>query len=629
MSGPLSDLANLSPAPYLALVVLLAVVSQTVAWRLRVPSILVLLIVGFALGRAVQPDQVLGRDVLFAGVSLAVGIILFEGSSSLHARELREVGKPVLRLCSVTPLIAWGLASASAFVVGIPWDLALLVGAILVVTGPTVIGPILRTLRPTRRVASLLRWEGIVVDPLGAVLALLVFQGVVASGREGTFQGLATTLAITIAVALGLAVPAALLIEFLFVRHVVPDHLQGVTCIAAVMTTQTLSNSIQTESGLLTVTILGITLGNRKNLHLKHVAEFSEHLQVLLVGILFVILAGRVEPSQLADVAPQAAIFVVLLVIVVRPASVLIGLAGTDATRAERTLLMAMAPRGIVAAAVSSIFALELTHAAEVAASEGSKRAPTLERLAAGATDLVPLVFLVIVSTVALYGLGVGRLAERLGLAKSAPQDVLFVGAGPLVVEAARRLSESGFEPLIVSREYPKLAEARSAGLRTVVANILSDYAVRDMDMAGVGTLVAMTDNDEVNSTAAREFAHVLGRANVFALLRSDVADAKHPEIEHRRSPAGHLTARVPFHPAVTHAQVSERMAAGWRVTRTSLTEAFGPDELADVHGSDAILLFAIRGQRLEVITGRTNLDAGVVVLALVPPVQDDEEHQG
>lgn len=622
MPGPLSDLSDLTPAPYLALVVLLAVVAQTLAWRIRVPSILLLLIVGFGLGQMVQPDEVLGRDVLFAGVSLAVGIILFEGASSLHVRDLRDVGRPVLRLCSVTPLIAWSLASGSAWIVGVPWELALLVGAILVVTGPTVIGPILRTLRPTRRVASLLRWEGIVVDPLGAILAVLVFQGVVAGGREGTFQGLAGTLALTVVVAAGLAVSAALLIEVLFVRHVVPDHLQGVTCVAAAMATQTLSNEIQNESGLLTVTVLGVVLGNRRRLHLRHVAEFTEHLQVLLVGMLFVILAGRVSPSQLGDVAPQAAVFVALLVLVVRPVSVLIGLTRTDASRAERTLLAAMAPRGIVAAAVTSIFALELTHTAEHASASGDSRAETLERLAEGAQDLVPLVFLVIVVTVALYGLGVGRLAERLGLAKSAPQDVLFVGGEPWVVEAARRLKESGFDSLIVATDYRDLTDARNAGLRTVATNILSDYAVRDMDLAGIGRLIATTENDEANSTAAREFAHVLDRVNVFALLRSDVADAAHPEAERRKAPAGHLTARVPFSPAVTHDQLTERMKSGWRVTRTLLTEEFGPDDLNQVHGPEAVHLFAIRGTTLEVVTERTELTAGTAVLALVPPAE-------
>jgi len=168
---------HLEPAPYLALVAVLAVLSQLLAWQLRLPSILLLLVTGFGLGRLVDPDAVLGRDVLFGGVTLAVGVILFEGSLSLRLRDVRDLGRPVLRLCTVTVLVAWVLITAAAWLIGFRLELALLVGAVLVVTGPTVIAPILRMLRPTRRVASLLRWEGIVVDPIGAVLAVLVFRG--------------------------------------------------------------------------------------------------------------------------------------------------------------------------------------------------------------------------------------------------------------------------------------------------------------------------------------------------------------------------------------------------------------------------------------------------------------------
>lgn len=177
-------MAGLNPAAYLALVLVVASACQWAAWQLRVPSILLLLIAGFGLGQLVTPDAVLGREVLFGAVTLAVGIILFEGSMTLRFRDVRDLGRPVLRLFSLTPLIAWAMITAAAWWLGVPLELALLVGAILIVTGPTVIAPILRMLRPTRRVAALLKWEGIVVDPIGAILAVLVFQGVLLV-REG------------------------------------------------------------------------------------------------------------------------------------------------------------------------------------------------------------------------------------------------------------------------------------------------------------------------------------------------------------------------------------------------------------------------------------------------------------
>lgn len=621
-------LAGLGPAPYLALVVVLAVCSQTVAWRLGVPSILLLLVVGFGLGQVTGPEAVLGRDVLFGGVTLAVGIILFEGSLSLHWRDLKELGRPILRLCTATVLLAWALTTLAAVAVGVAWQLALLVGAILVVTGPTVIAPILRMLRPTRRVSSLLRWEGIVVDPIGAILAVLVFQGIVAGGREGTLAHLAAALGITIAIAVLLTVVVGYLLEVLIVRHVIPDHLQGVTCLAAALGALAISNSVQPESGLLTVTLLGIYLGNRERLHLHHVREFTEHLQVLLVGVLFVVLAGRVTPAQLADVWWQALIFVALLVLLIRPVSIYGGLWGTAVTSAEKRLLAGMAPRGIVAAAVTSIFALEFAHVAEEAEHDGSARAPELVRLAGEADTLVPIVFIVIVVTVALYGLGVGHLAERLGLAKTSPQGVLFVGAEPWVVQAAQRVEEADVPCLVVNRDYRDLAEARQAGLRTVATNILSDYAVRDMDLAGIGRLIATTDEDEVNATAAREFAQVLGRANVFQLRRAD-EESGNGAASRRTATAAHLTARTPFDPPLTHDQLADRTQAGWRVTRTKITEEFDIEQFRATHGDDAVLLFRVRAGELEVVTEKTDLaGAGFSLIALVPPREHGEAGQ-
>ncbi|HET8594779.1 MAG TPA: cation:proton antiporter, partial [Intrasporangium sp.] len=174
----LDALSSIGPAGYLTLVIAVSVVCQWVAWRLGIPSILLLLVVGFGLGQVVRADAVVGHDLLLDGVRVTVGIILFEGSLSLRLKQIQDLRGPVRRLCSLTVLVAWGLITTAAWLLGFDIRVALLLGAILVVTGPTVISPILRSLRPTRRVSSLLRWEGIIVDPIGAILALLVFQAV-------------------------------------------------------------------------------------------------------------------------------------------------------------------------------------------------------------------------------------------------------------------------------------------------------------------------------------------------------------------------------------------------------------------------------------------------------------------
>ena len=629
--GGVGDLANLDVASYLALVVVLGAASQVVAWRLRVPSLLLLLPVGFVLGQFVVPDEVLGRDALFGGVSIAVGIILFEGALSLDLRELREIGGPVLRLCSITVVVAWGLLTLAGLAIRLSVGIAILAGAILVVTGPTVVSPILRILRPTKRVSLMLRWEAIVVDPLGAALAVLIAQALVTGRTQQPVIDLIGGVAMTALFAVVAAGPAAVLLEVLMRRHWVPDHLQGVAFLAGAVGTLMASNDLQPDSGLLAVTLLGIWLANRRQMHLQHVREFKEHLQVIFVGGLFVLLAGRISPTRLLDVLPQALVFVVLIVVAVRPLSVFIGLLGTNATGAERRLLSGMAPRGIVAAAVISTFALDFERVAservqEAASATGTEavalqaQADRLAQLATQANDLVPLIFLIIVATVAIYGLGVGRLARRLGLASANPQGVLFAGGSPWVVQAAQRLEEIGVTTLLVSREYGRLAGARRAGLSTVTANILSDYAVRDLDLSGIARLIACTADDEVNSTAAREFAQVLGRAKVFQIARKDSAEA---ERSSRRGTAAHLTAQVAFSPALTFEELDSRVEAGAVVKRTSLSEEYTLDDFHARYGEDAVVMFVVRGDRVEVVGEGTKLpqkDASLIAL-----VQDPE----
>ena len=620
------DLQTMSPAAYLAFIVVVGVLGQWLAWRLRVPSILVLLLVGFGLGQLANPDVILGRDVLFAGVTITVGIILFEGSLSLRIAHVRDLGRPVLRLCTVTVAIAWALITFSALAVGFAFEVALLVGAILVVTGPTVIAPILRQLRPTRRVSSLLRWEGIVVDPIGAVLALLVFQAMVAGGIGDALPTVLLSLAKTLVVGFGVALALGYVLELLMRRHAIPDFLHGVVFLAAAVGALTVSNMIQPDSGLLTVTVLGVYLGNRPDLHLEHVREFKEHLQVLFVGSLFVVLAGRISPAELWDVLPQALVFLGLLVVVVRPVSVLLGLLGTKVTRAERTLMACMAPRGIVAAAVTSIFALEFSRAAQTMAQQAHAGGPGSGGLAAQAHELaalsqqvermVPLVFLVIVCTVALYGFGVGRLAERLGLASTSPQGILFAGVNPWTVDAARLLRELGVPSMIVAREYVDLSRAKMAGLQTVTANVLSEYVVKDLDLSGIGSLVACTSDDEHNATAAREFIHDLGRAHVFQLRR---ADSDEPAAHERTVAAGHLSGRFAFVPALTHRQLRER-AEALQVRRTDLTREFTLTDFHARYDGQAVVMFVHKDGRTTVANEQTKLpERDATLIAMVP----------
>jgi hypothetical protein len=431
----------------------------------------------------------------------------------------------------------------------------------------------------------------------------------------------------TLLIGFGMGLAIGGVLEVMMRRHAIPDFLHGVVFLSAAIIALVASNSLQSEAGLLSVTVLGVFLGNRPRLHLEHVAEFTEHLQVLLVGALFIVLAGRVSPKALVDIAPKALIFLAVLIVVVRPVSVLAGLWGTKVTRQERTLLACMAPRGVVAAAITSIFALgftetarQLQERADAATGEGAANlqahASTLSRLAAEAEQMVPLVFVVIVCTVAIYSLLVSRLGERFSLASASPQGVLFAGFGSWVVQAASLLQEMGVPTRVVARNHVDLRNARMAGLPTEAANILSEYAVKDMDLAGMGSFIACTPNDEVNATAAREFNRVFGRANVFQLHRS--VDTEGPS-DARRNTAGHLTARFAFSPPLSRGDLEDRVRSGMEVKRTRLTSEFTYADFQRHYGDETVVLFVRNGDSTQVAhDGMKMPQADATLIALV-----------
>lgn len=601
------------PSSYLALVLVLAVLGQWLASLVRIPGILVLLVVGFGLGQLIAPEEVLGRDLLFAGTSLAVGVILFEGSLTLKYKQVRDLGGSVRRLCTVVVLIAWVLITATMLLLGYDIRLAALVGAILVVTGPTVIGPILRQLRPTRRLASLLRWEGIVVDPIGAILAVLVYQAIVA-GEAGAFGAVLIALGATLGIGFGVGLAVGWVLEQVTRRHLIPDFLDGAAYLAGALGALVVSNMLQSETGLLTVTVMGIYLANRPDLHLERIREFSEHLQVLLVGVLFVLLAGRISWAALVDVLPKAAFLLAALVLVVRPVSIFLGLWRSDATRRERLVLAGMAPRGIVAASVMSIFAIELEHAA------GSDDSNGLAALADQAATVVPLVFAFIVGSVAIYGFGVGRLAERLGLASTNPTGILFGGAPTWAIQAAQRLQENDIAVKVITRDYSAVKACRSAGIDVEFTHLLSEYTHDEMAVAGFGTFVAATSDDETNATAARQFAHVFGKKNVFQLKRHEESAHAGLRKKDRALPARHLSAARLGYPARTFEQLDERTRDGMRVRSTKLTAEFTLDDFLARYGDRAVILFARIDDRFVPVTDSTTLPrSGTTLIAQVP----------
>ncbi len=512
---------------FLAGVPFLGMLAQWLAWRFRLPSILLLLAIGIGLGFFVNPDELLGRvtqsdasvgpTLLFPIVSLAVAVILFEGGLTLRLSELKEAGTNVLRLCTIGVAVSWGLTALAAWLLlEMAPPLAVLIGALLVVTGPTVIAPLLRHIQPARRIGSIVKWEGIVIDPIGAVLAVLVFQ-VVVGGGDITFADVVMMALKTAAIGVFFGLGVGVLLVRLVERYLIPDYLQGVVFLTSALALFALSNFLQDESGLVTVTLFGIYLANQKRVSVKHIVEFKENLVVLLVSCLFIVLGARIEASTLIDFGWRGAFFLLALILIVRPASVFAAGFRSGLHWREKLFLGFMAPRGIVAAAVASVFSLEFAH---IAHQQGNGSAAAA--LAEQALQLAPLTFLVIVGTVSVYGLGAAPLARWLGLADPNPQGVLFAGADYWIREIASALHQEGITVALLDTNYSNVAAARMAGLNAHCISVLSEYVHEELDLAGIGRLLALTPNDEVNSLASIEFAHHFGRKNVFQLAPWD-----------------------------------------------------------------------------------------------------------
>ncbi len=561
----------------LTLIILLGVGAQLIAWRFSVPSILLLLIIGFISGPVtglVNPTLLFG-DLLFPLVSISVAIILFEGGLSLKISELKETRNVVLNLVSIGVLISWLLISlASYFILTINIQLSILLGAILVVTGPTVIVPMLRQIRPSGRIGTIVKWEGIVIDPIGAILAVIVFEAILAEGfGSATINTLySVILSIIIGVILGL-LGARLIVEF-FRRYWVPDFLQNPFSLMLVIVVFAASNYIQDESGLLSVTVMGIALANQSTVSIKHILEFKENLRVLLIASLFIILASRIQIDQITYVIGfSSLIFLVFLIIIVRPLSIFISTFRSNLTLREKAFLSCIAPRGIVAASVSSVFALRLTEA-------------NFQQ----ADALVPITFFVITGTVLVYSLITSRIARFLGISRPDPQGMLFLGSHSWSRVIAHLLIKEGFKIILIDSNWNNVSKARAEGLRADYGNILSEDIIEDIDLDGIGRILSITSNDEINSLTSLHFADYFGKNEVYQLAPqskfSNENGLHHPQ---------HLRGRILFQSNASYSFLDDFFSRGGVLEKNYLSREFNFEDFKDLHKERAVPLFLIK----------------------------------
>ncbi len=511
------SVVTLPPLAVIGLIGFCAACSQWLAWKLRLPSILFLLISGILLGPVtglLNPDVLLG-DLLFPFVSVAVAIILFEGGLTLDLEQIRGHGSVVKKLLLLGVLITWGCMSLTVhWLFDIGLELAFLFGAIAVVTGPTVIKPLLRSVRPVKKISRVLHWEGVLIDPVGAFLAILVFEYILLSNNGDLLPQISLTLLKLVVIGVATGVFFGFGLSQVIIRRLLPDYLREALTLMVVVIAFVLAETIQHESGLLTVTIMGGWLANSKKTRTVEIAEFKESLSLLLLSGLFILLAARLQLDSIVSLGWPVLAFLFIAQFVIRPLCVVSCTLGEKWSWQEIALASWIAPRGIVAAAISSLFVIRLGDA-------GVEQAEIL----------VPLAFILIIGTVVIQSLTAKSIGSRLGVTNPTPSGVLLVGSNPVSIALAQALRTEGISVVVADPSWVSISESRRAGLRTYHGNPTSGHAEQHLDLSGIGFALAVSGNPERNALVAAHFRDYFGSDRVFVLPQSG-SGQQHESVE-------------------------------------------------------------------------------------------------
>lgn len=586
------------PIVLFAIIGVLGIGSQWLAWRLRIPAIVLMLGVGLLAGPvtgAIDPEPAFG-ELFRPIISVAVAVILFEGGLTLNAKGLQDAEKAVRRLVVIGAPLGWLLSTLAArYGAGLSWEAALVFGGILVVTGPTVVTPLLRQAKLAPRPASVLRWEAIVNDAVGALLAVLAFEVVTALRGAGTLAEAAEHLAIGISVALVAGFAAGWGIAAVFRRGAVPEYMKVPVLFAAVLGVYASTDSLLHESGLLAVTVMGLYLANAGLPSLEELKRFKEHATVILVSGVFILLAASLDPAILEQLSWRSVLFVLLVVLVARPLTVMLALQGSGLPVKERAIIAWIGPRGIVAVAVSGLFGTRL---AELGVADGAL--------------LGPLAFALVAVTVVVHGFSLAPLARHLGLTSREPPGVLLVGGSPWAAGLAGELQKAGVPVLVADRNWYRLRPVRAAGVSVFAGEILSEAAEHSVDLNRYATLIAATENDAYNTLVCTDYAPEFGRTAVFQIGRHEPAETE------RDLPAS-LGGRT-LGSGLASDELFRRIAAGWQFKTTRLGDGFDFERYRAEHPeAEPIALIRAAGQPAFFGTTALRPGAGDRVVAMVP----------
>lgn len=509
----------------LASIFVLGIFAQWLAWKIKQPAILPLILIGLAIGplstfftedgsKLIDGDAIFTGDLLFSFVSISVGVILFEGGLTLNIKEIRSLAGTVRNLLIIGALVTFvGGGFAAHYIMDLSWEISFLFGALIIVSGPTVVIPILRNVRPNTNVNTVLKWEGILIDPLGALVAVLMYEFILSSKHGSGYQlEVFQDFFITISAGIVLGGLGALFLYYLIKNNSLPSYLQNVFTLALVIFTFSFSELIHAEAGLMAATVMGIVLANVKLEELKKILSFKEDVSVILISVLFILLSSRIDIAQIEKLGWPSLVLFLVVILLIRPVGVLLSTRKANLNWKEVFFISWIGPKGIVAAAVASLFSIDLVR-------EGGYVDPREAEL------LLPLVFLIIVGTVVIQGSSAKWVASLLGVRRKEPNGILLVGANELARKIAKILTRQGIYTLMVDNSVPNVREAKKMGLRAIQANILADTIFDEIDLSKIGKLAAVTSNSGLNDLACSWFEKELGENNCFRLASKEESD--------------------------------------------------------------------------------------------------------
>jgi NhaP-type Na+/H+ or K+/H+ antiporter len=585
----------------LMLVGFLGIASQWAAWRFKLPAIVVMSIVGLLAGPIlglINPEEVFG-ELYEPLISMAVAIILFEGSLNLDFREVRGLGKPVFRIVTIGAFLAWILGSLGAhYVAGLSWAVAFVIGGLFIVTGPTVILPLLRQSKLKPRPAAILKWEGIIVDPFGALLAVFAFEIInFLISEDATILKLVSFFAASLfAILLGWALGR--FTGFLFEKGHVPEFLKSPVVFALVLAGFSVSDQITHETGLLAVTAMGMTLANMHIASISDMRHFKENISVLLTSTIFVMLTASLTVDTLLEIFDWQIIgFVLLMLFIVRPLSIWLSTIGTDLSKREKILVGWIAPRGIVALTVSSYFASVL-----------------LDKGFKDASILTSLTFALVFATVCAHGFSIKWLASKLKLANDEHPGVILVGGSAFSTEFAKALRELKIPTLIADSSWQRLYSARKAGLPFYSGEILSEKTEYRLDMTPYDYMIAATELDSYNALVCTSFISEFGRNNLYQLNLRNQSGEDLEEMVHT------IGGNIVFQDGPTWEELNKRVECGDVFRKTTVTEKYPfKSYMEDIEEGTILLLIQKPTGKVEFFRNEASprVEEGDIVVSL------------